>query len=824
MSEERRLEPGIYRFANCELDATNRRLMRDGTEVALEARVLSVLIQLVSRPGALVTREQLLDAVWGHRYITPSTLSRVIALARRALLDDSEEPRFIQTVHGAGYRFVGPAEPLALPAPEPRVRFGPPLSARVPARMPELIGRDVEIGRIAAVLDEAPQLTLLGTGGMGKTQCALAYAHERAERYPDGVWFFDLVPVRDADDWLAELALALSIAPTARKVLLDEVCQILAGRRMLLVLDNCDRLATELGRLIIAILRATDHLKILATSQQQLDFVGERLLRLPPLGLPQIRTPTGDAELAEIAAAPAVALLLHRVRDVLPDFVMRVDSAPLIVDICERLDGMPLALELAAARFAMLSPQQVLDRLDRRFRFLVSESSGRDPRHRNLQALLDWSYQLLSADEQRFLAWLGVFVQGWTVEAAIELASAFGVDAESSVDILTGLANKSLVAVVQGVSPPRYRLLETVREFALERLAAMGDEQRARDAHLAQVLRMAEAARADMVGGHMRERISLLQREHGNIESALDHAVAAGGDRPAALRIAGLLTLYFKAHGAVLMGKRLADRALEAANGGVTRERGQALACRGIMAVMHRQIDPEPVLAEALEIARACSDRWSEAYVSAFMVMWLAHAGRPTEGQRHALTAEAVVAGLDDPILRGASGLARGWWHLARDEVAESMAVLRQVRRVGEDFHQHHFIDMYLGLCHFRRGDSAAAAAQWLEAMRNALIVGHIRGVAGSMEGCAYLAQRLGRCEEAARLLGAAERIRTQTAMPLFSFWVRHSEAAAVALRADLGEARHRESRAVGMRMRAEDAGNLAGALLAEFAAGVEAS
>ena len=170
---------------------------------------------------------------------------------------------------------------------------------------------------------------------------------------------------------------------------------------------------------------------------------------------------------------------------------------------------MPLALELAAARFALLSPNQVLERLDQRFRFLSSDSAGRDHRHRNLVALLEWSFGLLSPVEQRFLAWLGVFVQGWTADAASTFAAPFGSTPETVVDLLTGLAGKSLVVVDQSQSPPRYRLLESVREFALTQLRICGDEMRARDAHLAYVVHMAEAAHKDMLSGRMRERIAL---------------------------------------------------------------------------------------------------------------------------------------------------------------------------------------------------------------------------------------------------------------------------------------------------------------------------
>jgi predicted ATPase/DNA-binding winged helix-turn-helix (wHTH) protein len=811
------LDQIVYRCGDCTLDSSNRRFTRDGNEYDLEPKVFAVLIQLVMRPAELVTRDQLLDAVWGHRYVTSSTLNRVISLARRALADDADRSTLIQTVHGAGYRYAGPVEQVAASS-EPRARFGPPPSVRLPARLQALIGREHELTQIDALLRDGRSLTILGTGGMGKTQCALSFAHQQADRYPDGIWFFDLVPMRRAEEWLQALALALSIAPSGQSDLLDKVALTLAGRRALLLLDNCDRLSADLGALIVEILRATDKLKVLATSQQQLKFVGERLLRMPPLRLPAIRRPSGEAELSEVAAAPAVSLLLARIGDTQTDFKLTIANAPAIVDICERLDGMPLAIELAAARFSLLSPDQVLERLDQRFRFLISDVAGRDHRHRNLVALLEWSFRLLSSDEQRLMAWLGVFVQGWTVDAMIDLALPFGSTPEIVVDLLTGLVNKSLVVVDQSISPPRYRMLETVREFALEQLKAVGEERRARDAHLAYVVHMIEAAHQDMLGGRMRERIALLMREHGNIDSASEHAVGAANDGQAALRIAGLLTLYFKAHGEPALAKRLCERALAGAPSLRTRERGLALMCLGATMTLVAKDAGDLELMEAVSIASEVGDDWAAAYSSGTLALWLVHAGRAVEAPEHLTLIERIANQYEDELLLGLAGMVRGWVYLAEGDIDRSIDVLRSVRHRGGDFHQHHFIDTYIGLALFRRGDYGPAAAYWLEGMRNGISVGHIRGVGGAIEGCAYIAERMGKADAACRYLSAAAQIRKRAASPLFSFWIRHNEFVNSALRSALGIRQYEAATRVGAHMRQEDVVNEAADLLREFA------
>ncbi len=811
----------VYRCGECELDAANHTFRRSGKEYPLEPKVFAVLTQLLMRPGELLTRDQLLDAVWGHRYVSPSTLNRVIALARRSLLDDGEGPKLIQTVHGSGYRYVGPVEKGVLT--EGRVRFGPPTSVRLPGRLQHLIGRGAELQQIDRLLGEGRSLTIVGAGGMGKTQCALAYAHDcPAESFPDGIWFFDLAPRRGAHEWLQAVALSLAITASGeRKLLLERITESLADRRALLLLDNCDRLSVEVGALVVELLRGTDRLKILATSQQQLGFVSERVLRMPPLGLPRIGQFSDAHELGEIAAAPAAALLLARIRDVQEDFKLTAANAPAIVAICERLDGMPLALELAAARFALLSPEQVLERLDSRFGFLVSGAAGRDQRHTNLIALLEWGYALLSPDEKRLLAWLGVFVQGFTVDAIIDLAPTFGTIPETAIDLLSGLVSKSLTSVDHSVSPPRYRLLESVREFALEQLRALGDERRARDAHLDYIVRMTDAAREDMLGSRMRERIALLIPEHGNIDSASEYAVGAGGNPQAALKIPGQLVIYFKSHGESGLAIRLCERALACAPSDWSRERARAQLCRGINLLFGVKVAADRPLLEAVNIAREVGDEWTEAYASGMLALWLIHVGADSQAAvPHLATIERLAESRDDELLRGLAGLARGWLYLAHEDIGKALTVLRSVHALSTDFHQHHFIGMYIGLSLFRLGEFTLAAFEWNEAMRNAIAVGHLRGVSGSLEGCAYLAEQLGRPEEACRYLSAAEQMRQRAGSPLFSFWLKHNEDARAALRITLGSTRYEAAEREGARMHAEDAMNEAAGLLRQFAAG----
>ena len=802
-----------YRCGDFHVDAANRRFTRAGVEVPLEPRVFAVILQLLARPNTLVTRNELLDAVWGHRYVTPSTLNRVIALARRAFGDDTAEPHYIVTVHGAGYRYTGPCERAQMAGTERAVRFGPPPAARLPARVDALIGREQELETLSSLVTAHRAVTVLGPGGIGKTQFALELARRLAPKFPDGVWFFDLVPLAQGAEWLRALGAALGIPSADDSKLMGHIVPVLQSRSALVVLDNCERVAEELGALVIQVLRGTERLKVLSTSQAPLNFTGEQLLRLPPLALPA--NDPAQSSLEEIAAVPAVEMLITRARAVQPGFEVTSANATAIVEICRHLDGMPLALELAAARFVLLSPEQVLQRLGQRFQFLRGAVAGRDGRHQNLRLLLEWSFGLLSAQEQQLLRWLGVFVQGWTMESAIEFAAVLGHAPETTVDLLTGLVAKSLVAMTPGLMPPRYRLLETVREYALEQLRASAEEPRARRAHLELTVRMAEAAHVDMVSGTMPERIEQLVRELGNINAAVDHALGAGADPSAALRIAGGLLLYVKARTATIAWLQ---RTLEVTRGSNARERARALLCWGVTLV-HIVHSGEELL-EAARLARAHQDRWAEAYANGYYAMTLSNGGRLEEAPRHVEVVERVAAELDDALLRGLAGLARGWIHIAAHDYRSALETLRAVRHLGPDVHQHHFIDMYIALSLYGLGEDAAAAAQFLEALNKAAAVFTPRGMAGAMEGCGYLAIRHGEGPDAARFLATAAAIRERTGVPLFNFWVGFNEAAHASLRAELGQEDYEALSAAGRRMRDEDAANEVRERLKRYAGG----
>jgi non-specific serine/threonine protein kinase len=780
--------------------------------------VFAVIAQLLKRSNELVTRNELLDAVWGHRYVTPSTLNRFIALARRAFGDDVSEARYIQTVHGAGYRFVGPvacadAEPLNV-----RARFEPPLTARLPARIEDLIGREAELATLLRLLDKNRAVTVLGAGGMGKTRCALEVARSAARAYPDGVWFFDLSPVGHASEWLRMLGAALAMPAVLPEALIPQLCALLQDRAALIVLDNCERIAPDLGALVFQLLRATNALRFLATSQRPLNLAGEQTLRLPPLRVPD---PEISAEMTpeKASAYAAVQLLLTRVRAILPDFSIDGSNAAPLSEISRRLDGMPLALELAAARFALLSPQQVLERLVQRFRFLESDSAGRDHRHRNLRTLLEWSYGLLSATEQRLLNWSAVFVQTWSAEAFIALAAALGHEPESAIDLLSGLVSHSLVSVVTDVTPPRYRLLESVREYALLKLQNGSEEAVARTAHLDAMAQVCAKSCEEMLAGYIPKRVEQLVLDRGNITAALETAAAAGPDHPQALGILGLLLLYAKSAGDFLPMFRWCQLALDPSSGPPTRDRARALLACGVVQVYLslEKVWMTHALAEAARIAAQHDDWWTEAYALGYSALSCANDAQPDDAEQYAHRTRAIAELHGDDLLRGLAGLAYGWVWLAREQPERGLAELSAARDLGCDLHQHHFIGMYIGLAHFALSHYRQAADQWLLSLNHSISLGNVRGMAGCIEGCGYLASQAGEWHSAARLLAAAGVIRERTQLPLFKFWCPHLDVAMRDLRSHLGPTELEASWQSGAGLRHENAANEALALLRSY-------
>ena len=493
----------------------------------------------------------------------------------------------------------------------------------LPTLTTTFIGRVREIETARALLARSRLVTLAGPGGIGKTRLSLELGGEVIDHYPDGVWLVELAAVTDPGLVIAAVASALGLSEEIRSSPLSTVTSHLQHRVSLLILDNCEHVVDVVAGHVDALIRSCPHLKILCTSRETLGVPGEQVFRVPPLSLPALEDLEPHALDASVRAGHWEALRLFRDRAVLarPDWEITPANVAAVTQICRQLDGIPLAIELAAARVRMLSVEQIAARLEDRFRLLTGGSRTALPRQQTLKSLIDWSYQLLSPEEQRLLAALSVFSGGWTLEAAAHVTG--DPDGYEVFDGLTRLVDKSLVQVdvlETGEPSSRYRLLETIRQYAGDRLFEAGEADAARDLHLEYYVQMAEAAGVELVGPRQRHWLDRLETEHDNVRAALDWAAARHPE--AGLRIVAALPRFWLARGHPTEGREryaaalAANRERAGESPEVARVYQQALFGAGWLAVTQRDgLVALACLEEALTLAERLDDPAARAQV-----------------------------------------------------------------------------------------------------------------------------------------------------------------------------------------------------------------
>ncbi len=382
-----------------------------------------------------------------------------------------------------------------LPEGFPALESSQTTSNNLPAQLTSFIGRKAETTQVKTLLapestwagdSPAPDsthrlVTLIGPGGTGKTRLSLQVANELLDTFPDGVWLVELAPLTDPDRVVQAAAEPFGLSEQPGRPLIAMLVDHLRAQKVLLVLDNCEHLIDACAQLADELLQRCPQLRILASSREALGIAGERAFRVQSLSLPAGNRPLSAAELAEY---DSVQLFVTRAKVAKSSFALTDENAPVILPICRRLDGIPLAIELAAARTRMLSPQQILDRLDDRFRLLTGGSRTALPRQRTLQALIDWSYDLLAEEERVLLRRLSIFSGGWSLEAAENITGVEPLDPIEILDLLEQLHNKSLITASEGDMDIRYTMLETVRQYAQLKLAESGEADELRDRHL----------------------------------------------------------------------------------------------------------------------------------------------------------------------------------------------------------------------------------------------------------------------------------------------------------------------------------------------------
>jgi predicted ATPase/DNA-binding winged helix-turn-helix (wHTH) protein len=470
----------ILRFANCELDLDRIVLRRDGHEVKLEPKAFDVLAYLVQRRGTVVRKQELLDEVWGDRFVSESALTTRIKAVRQAVDDDGSRQAIIRTVHGKGYEFIAPIETVAGSVA--------PASATVPTivglgtALQPLIGRESLMALLVEALAAHRLITLVGPGGVGKTSLGLELARTAAANYSDGVHVVELVSVVDEEATSAAFATAIDVNLRRSSSIDDAIAEMLRPRHSLLLLDNCEHLVEPVAALVSRILSEAPLVSVVATSREPLAVAGEQVWSVEPLSTAAEK----EVSREDAMAVPAVALFVARARAADPGFVLDDATAPVVVEICRRLDGIPLAIELAAARARSIGLAEIAHRLDERFGLLKAMRRGSDPRHRTMHDAISWSYDMLEPDEQELFTALSVFAGSFALSSA-EAMTPRG----DALDLLTRLTERSMLSVrPQAAGATRYELLETLREYGRTRL----DDERALELFTAHAVHFATEA------------------------------------------------------------------------------------------------------------------------------------------------------------------------------------------------------------------------------------------------------------------------------------------------------------------------------------------
>jgi non-specific serine/threonine protein kinase len=523
----------------------------------------------------------------------------VTLLASALQLEDREREAFDALIDARRHQAANAASDVDDPPEE-----AAPARTRhnLPRPLTSFVGRESELAELAGLLSAAPLLTLVGAGGVGKTRLAHELARIEADRYVDGAWLVELAGLTDASLLPATLAAAVGLNDLQASDVVGALSEYLNHRDLLLVLDNCEHLVDACAELVAQLLRQCRGLQVLATSREPLAIPGEIIRRVLPLQVPDLQQSLEPRQLGE---SPAVRLFIERARAVNPSLALSAQNAPAIARICVGVDGIPLALELAAARTRMLSVDQLAERLEQDAGVLAANNRAGLPQHRTMRATLDWSHAFLGAEEQQLLRRLSVFAAGWTLSMAESVCAGAGIDRDAVLDVLAQLVDRSLVLVDARRAVARYRLLEPVRQYAAECLEGSGEAAAFRARHAAAMLELVFTHQAGAAGPDEIESLDRLEAEHDNLRAALRWSLSHD-QGPTALRCAAALFRFWERRGHFQEGCAWLERALAIVPEAPTAERGWALNALAFLCWRGGDLQrARPVAEAALSVTRA---------------------------------------------------------------------------------------------------------------------------------------------------------------------------------------------------------------------------
>jgi len=518
----------VYEFGEWEADLGRRELRVRGRFVPVGGRAFEIMEVLLQSAGELVSKDDLMHRVWPGAIVDENTIQVHISAIRKALGADRG---MLKTASGRGYRLLGSWAIRQENTSTDAVAFEPvgmivqPSLTNLPAAESELIGRTTTVQHVQNLLSAYRVVTLTGPGGIGKTKLALEVARGLFPTFQGDAWLVDLAPLSDPGLVPSAIAGVLGLRLGGDEISPGSVARAVGGRKVFLVLDNCEHVIDAAAELTETVVRLCPRTTVLATSREVLRVDGECVYRVPPLDVP----PEHEEEPGNALGHSAVQLFIARTKALDTEFSPYGEDLPVMTAICRRLDGIPLAIEFAAARAAALGLRQVASRLDHRFGLLTGGRRTALPRHQTLRATLDWSYQLLPEVEQRLLRHLAIFPGGFSLEAAAVTSSAAGV-ASRIADGISNLVSKSLVTLDGSSSASRWRLLETIRAYALERLTESGEAEQAARRHAMFFRDVFASATPDSPSQPSIEDIARYGREIDNVRAALDWCFSTTGD------------------------------------------------------------------------------------------------------------------------------------------------------------------------------------------------------------------------------------------------------------------------------------------------------
>ena len=657
------------------------------------------------------------------------------------------------------------------------------------------------------MLSESRMVTLTGVGGVGKTRLATRMATVLRRAFPDGVWMVELAEVERPELLIASIMEALEIRDHSHRPPMDVLVERLRDEHALLVLDNCEHLQQECAVLAETLLRSASRLRILATSRHVLGIAGERTFPVPPLSLSSLDAhgTAGTRPMPE-----AVQLFADRARSVVPEFAVTDANRATVESVCRRLDGLPLAIELAAVRLRALSVEQLLERLGDRFRLLTGGSRAVLPRHQTLRALIDWSHLLCTEQERVLWARMSVFTGGCDLEAAEEVCSGDGISRAEIVDLIAALMEKSILSREDHVGVVRYRLLESIRQYGRERLAESGQAPRIRRACRDYYRGMAAEARARLFGPDQIAWLGRLQLEHANLRTALESCLADPAEIQVGLGMAADLLYHWITSFYLAEGRRWMDRAL-ALDSGESEIRARALWSNSWLAIIQGDLDDAAAM---LKESRAIGERRGREEILGYVALY---SGMIAMYRQDADTAiglyeEAVErhTATGDPVGHALALIRLSLAHSFLGDSTRAVSLGERGIAVceahGEGWHRAYAM-MALGVEVWRKGDAARAAAMERESLRFNRSLDDPLGIGVNLEVLAWVAATERQFTRAARLLGIAGGVWKAVGAVLsgYGHLVRYHDACEDDTRRALGSSALRSETERGAGMSAED-------------------